>query len=98
MNDQLLTAIDYNETSGCNMMIVWDLERRDNHSCAYSTLYLHNSWSSQSKMEELEATMKHIEEYYSVYKSFHNMKMDCTIGGKPTVNSNFFKFVQYDCC
>ena len=98
MNDQLLTAIDYNETSGYNMMIVWDLGRRCNYDCTYCTLYMHNSWSPHSEMDELKATMKHIDEYYSVYKSFHNMKMDCTIsftGGEPTVNPNFFKFVQW---
>lgn len=98
MDEQLLTAIDYNEKSGYNMMIVWDLGRRCNYDCTYCTLYMHNSWSPHAEMEELKATMRNIDEYYSVYKSFHNMKMDCTIsftGGEPTVNPNFFKFVQW---
>ena len=98
MDDQLLTAIDYNEKSGYNMMIVWDLGRRCNYDCTYCTLYMHNSWSPHAEMEELKKTMKYIDEYYSIYKSFHKIDMTCTIsftGGEPTVNPNFFKFVEW---
>lgn len=98
MDEQLLTAIDYNEKSGYNMMIVWDLGRRCNYDCTYCTLYMHNSWSAHAEMEELKKTMKHIDEYYSVYKSFHKIDMACTIsftGGEPTVNPYFFDFVKW---
>ena len=98
MDEQLLTAIDYNEKSGYNMMIVWDLGRRCNYDCTYCTLYMHNSWSAHAEMEELKKTMKYIDEYYSVYKSFHKIDMACTIsftGGEPTVNPYFFDFVKW---
>lgn len=98
MTEQLLTAIDYNQQSGYNMMIVWDLGRRCNYDCTYCTLYMHNSWSEHAKMEELKDTMRNIHEYYSIYKTFHKFKFDCTIsftGGEPTVNPSYFKFVEW---
>jgi organic radical activating enzyme len=59
---------------------------------------MHNSWSAHAEMEELKKTMKYIDEYYSVYKSFHKIDMACTIsftGGEPTVNPYFFDFVKW---
>ena len=98
MDDQLLTAIDYNQKSGYNMMMVWDLGRRCNYDCTYCTLYMHNSWSQHAKMEELKNTMKQIHEYYQLQKTFHKVKFDATIsftGGEPTVNPSFFEFVEW---
>jgi molybdenum cofactor biosynthesis enzyme MoaA len=98
MDEQLLTAIDYNEKSGYNMMIVWDIGRRCNYDCTYCTLYMHNSWSPHAEIEELKKTMKYIDEYYSVYRSFHKVDFMVTIsftGGEPTVNPYFFDFVKW---
>ena len=96
MSEQLLDTIDVVDDN--IHMIVWDLGRRCNFDCTYCTTYMHNNWSPHASLEKLKETMVWIDEYYSIYSMFHNVKWNKTItftGGEPTVNPAFFDLVKW---
>ncbi len=81
------------------MMIIWDTGPRCNFDCTYCTDYMHDNHSPHPSLEELLKTADFVNKYYERYKRFHGPGWDKAsisfTGGEPTVNPNFWKFVDY---
>lgn len=78
--------------------IVWDLGRRCTYNCSYCPPHRQNNWSDTAKIEELIKTVHQVDRYHSLYNKYRKSPMQAGLsftGGEPTVNPDFFKFVQY---
>ena len=81
------------------MMIIWDMGPRCNFDCTYCTDYMHDNHSPHASLDELLKTADFVNQYYERYKRFHGAGWDKAsisfTGGEPTVNPNFWKFVDH---
>ncbi len=80
------------------LMVIWDLGRRCTYACSYCPAHRKNNWSDLASYEELVKTADNLERYSQIYNSKRNekFKVSCSFtGGEPTVNPQFFKFLEY---
>lgn len=80
------------------LMVIWDLGRRCTYACSYCPAHRKNNWSDLASFDELVKTADNLERYSEIYNSKRNekFKVNCSFtGGEPTVNPEFFKFLEY---
>ena len=79
-------------------MVIWDLGRRCTFACSYCPPHRKNNWSDLASFDELVKTADSLERYSEIYNSKRNEKFRIATsftGGEPTVNPEFFKFLEY---
>lgn len=80
------------------LMVIWDLGRRCTFACSYCPPHRKNNWSDLASFDELVKTADSLERYSEIYNSKRNEKFRIATsftGGEPTVNPEFFKFLEY---
>lgn len=80
------------------LMVIWDLGRRCTFSCSYCPPHRKNNWSEMASYEELVTTADSLERYSNIYNQYRNKPFQVSTsftGGEPTVNSAFFRFLEY---
>lgn len=80
------------------LMVIWDLGRRCTYACSYCPPHRKNNWSELASFDELVKTANNLERYNTIYNKYrrNNFRVNCSFtGGEPTVNPEFFKFLEY---
>lgn len=80
------------------LMVIWDLGRRCTYACSYCPPHRKNNWSTLASFDELVKTADNLERYSEIYNSKRNERFKVAAsftGGEPTVNPEFFKFLEY---
>lgn len=80
------------------LMVIWDLGRKCTYACTYCPPHRKNSWSKTASFEELKNTADSLERYSEIYNSKRNERFQVSAsftGGEPTVNPDFFPFLEY---
>ncbi len=80
------------------LMVIWDLGRRCTFACSYCPPHRKNSWSTLASFDELVKTADSLERYSEIYNSKRNERFRVATsftGGEPTVNPEFFRFLEY---
>lgn len=80
------------------LMVIWDLGRRCTFACSYCPPHRKNNWSDLASFDELVKTADSLERYSEIYNSKRNERFKVATsftGGEPTVNPEFFKFLEY---
>lgn len=78
--------------------VVWDLGRRCTFSCSYCGPHHSNKTSVNTSLDVLKHTVDGIVEYTNIINSYlkHPKKIILAFtGGEPTINPNFFNFIEY---
>lgn len=78
--------------------VVWDLGRRCTYSCSYCGPHHSNKTSPNTPITVLKNTLNGIIEYTRLYNTYRKIPKTTTLaftGGEPTVNSDFFDFIEY---
>lgn len=91
-----LCAID--DKNEKQLMVIWDLGRRCTFACSYCPPHRKNNWSKTASLAELIATADTLERYSEIYNAKRNERFRVAAsftGGEPTVNPDFFKFLEY---
>lgn len=91
-----LCAID--DKNEKQLMVIWDLGRRCTFACSYCPPHRKNNWSKTANLDELIATADNLERYSEIYNAKRNERFRVAAsftGGEPTVNPDFFKFLEY---
>lgn len=81
-----------------SLMVIWDLGRRCTYSCSYCPSHRRNNWSPLASLESLKATADSLVRYSDIYNRYRNkpFRISCSFtGGEPTVNPDFFTFLEY---
>ena len=80
------------------LSVIWDLGRRCTYSCSYCGPHHSNKTSPIVSFDTLKSTLDGVAEYHRLYNEQRTrpiaMHIDFT-GGEPTINPNFFKFIEY---
>lgn len=87
-----------NDLNTKKLMVIWDLGRRCTFSCSYCPPHRKNNWSSMASFDDLCKTADALERYSNIYNSKRSepFKVSTSFtGGEPTVNPEFFKFLEY---
>lgn len=74
------------------MMITWDTGRRCNFDCSYCDVTRHDLVSPLTTLDDFRDTYHFIQKYTQIYKQ-PNANIAFT-GGEPTVNPNFWNFIN----
>ena len=80
------------------LMVIWDLGRRCTFACSYCPPHRKNNWSTLASFDELVKTADSLERYSEIYNSKRNERFRVATsftGGEPTVNPEFFRFLEY---
>ena len=80
------------------LMVIWDLGRRCTFACTYCPPHRKNNWSTLASFDELVKTADSLERYSEIYNSKRNERFRVAAsftGGEPTVNPEFFRFLEY---
>lgn len=89
-------AVDDNETD--SLLVIWDLGRRCTYTCSYCPPHRRNNWSPTASFDELVRTADSVARYGEIYNRYRSkpFKISCSFtGGEPTVNPDFFPFLEY---
>lgn len=91
-----LCAID--DKNEKQLMVIWDLGRRCTFACSYCPPHRKNNWSATASYDELVKTADALERYSEIYNKHRNQPFRVAAsftGGEPTVNPDFFRFLEY---
>lgn len=87
-----------NDDNVKRLIVVWDLGRKCTYACSYCPPHRKNNWSETANFDELCSTADSLERYSKIYNSKrkHPLKVSASFtGGEPTVNPDFFRFLEY---
>jgi organic radical activating enzyme len=93
-----MSLCSINDQHEKQLMVIWDLGRRCTFACSYCPPHRKNNWSNLSSYEELVSTADSLERYSEIYNKYRDKKFRVSAsftGGEPTVNPDFFKFLEY---
>jgi MoaA/NifB/PqqE/SkfB family radical SAM enzyme len=79
-------------------VISWDTGRRCNYDCTYCEDTRHNNHSPYKTLDEFKQTFDFVTQWVNIYNDNRLNKLETNIsftGGEPTVNPNFWKFIEY---
>ena len=89
-------AVDDDQTK--SLLVIWDLGRRCTYSCSYCPPHRRNNWSPLASFDQLAKTADSVARYGEIYNRYRSkpFKISCSFtGGEPTVNPDFFPFLEY---
>lgn len=92
----MFSAID--QVSDDSFDVVWDLGRRCTYACTYCGPHHSNKTSPNTSLEVLKHTLNGIVGYTDLLNQYRTEKKTTTLaftGGEPTVNPDFFEFIEY---
>lgn len=87
-----------NELKDQRLMVIWDLGRKCTYACSYCPPHRKNSWSNTASFDELVKTADDLERYSNLLNQHRRtpFKLSASFtGGEPTVNPDFFPFLEY---
>jgi MoaA/NifB/PqqE/SkfB family radical SAM enzyme len=87
-----------NQVDNESFDVVWDLGRRCTYACTYCGPHHSNKTSPNASLSVLKHTLDGIVEYTNLYNKYRSTPKETTLaftGGEPTINPNFFEFIEY---
>lgn len=87
-----------NEKKDQRLMVIWDLGRKCTYACSYCPPHRKNNWSDTASFDELVKTADDLEEYSNLLNKYRQTPFRLSAsftGGEPTVNPDFFPFLEY---
>jgi len=87
-----------NEVKDQRLMVIWDLGRKCTYACSYCPPHRKNNWSETASLEELKKTADDLERYSNLLNQYRKTPFRLSAsftGGEPTVNPDFFPFLEY---
>ena len=78
--------------------VVWDLGRRCTYACTYCGPHHSNKTSPNTPFDVLVHTLDGIVEYTDMLNKYRKQQKKTTLaftGGEPTINPDFFRFIEY---
>lgn len=92
----MFTAI--NQIDNNSFDVVWDLGRRCTYACTYCGPHHSNKTSPNASLDVLKHTLDGVVEYAHLYSQYRSKPKQVTLaftGGEPTINPDFFNFIEY---
>jgi molybdenum cofactor biosynthesis enzyme MoaA len=93
-----MTLCSIDDKTEKQLMVIWDLGRRCTFACSYCPPHRKNNWSTLASFDELVKTADSLERYSEIYNAKRNERFRVAAsftGGEPTVNPEFFRFLEY---
>lgn len=87
-----------NEKKDQRLMVIWDLGRKCTFACSYCPPHRKNNWSNTASFDELVKTADDLERYSNLLNQYRTTPFRLSAsftGGEPTVNPDFFPFLEY---
>ena len=87
-----------NEKKDQRLMVIWDLGRKCTYSCTYCPPHRKNNWSETASFSDLVKTADDLEDYSNLLNKYRKTPFRVSAsftGGEPTVNPDFFPFLEY---
>lgn len=87
-----------NEKKDQRLMVIWDLGRKCTYACSYCPPHRKNNWSETASLDELIKTADDLERYSNLLNTHRATPFRLSAsftGGEPTVNPDFFPFLEY---
>ena len=87
-----------NEKGQNKLTVIWDLGRKCTYACSYCPPHRKNNWSSTASFDELVKTAKSLDRYGNLLNQYRSTPFDIDAsftGGEPTVNPDFFPFLEH---
>jgi MoaA/NifB/PqqE/SkfB family radical SAM enzyme len=87
-----------NQVDNDSFDVVWDLGRRCTYACTYCGPHHSNKTSPNTPLTVLKDTLDGIVKYATLYNQYRSSPKKTTLaftGGEPTINPDFFDFIEY---
>ena len=87
-----------NQVDNDSFDVVWDLGRRCTYACTYCGPHHSNKTSPNTTLETLKHTLDGVVKYSELYDKHRAVPKKTTLaftGGEPTINPDFFDFIEY---